>query len=125
MRILFSTRNLPRQFAELSLPLRQIPAQIFSRLITNKKKVSEINAAVIRMLWVKKYLASAEQQKQQGNFVFCHLESVPRHILPRLHSEAYCACVCHFPCAYTTSVNTAGMFCRLQVAGCRLKFNFN
>ena len=48
----------------------------------------------------KKYLASSEQQKQQENFVFHHFEKVPRPILPRLHSGAACACVCHFPCAY-------------------------
>ena len=38
-------------------------------LVSEHLHVSEINAAVIRKLWVKKYLASAEQQKQQENFV--------------------------------------------------------
>ena len=32
-------------------------------------------------------------------------EKVSRPILQRLHSGAHCACVCHFPCAYATSVN--------------------
>ena len=60
---------------------------------------------MIRKLWAKKYLASGEQQKQH-NFVFVrHFENVPRPILPRLHSGAHCACVCHFPCAYVTSMN--------------------
>ena len=64
------------------MPLRQILAQMISRLQINKPFVlvlvtehtqhSEINAAVIRTLWVKKYLASAEQQKQQENFVLRH-----------------------------------------------------
>ena len=75
-------------------------------LVSEHSQVSEINAAVVRKLWVKtKYLTSAEQQKQQENFVFRHFENVPRPILPRLHSGAHCACVCHFPCAYATSVN--------------------
>ena len=70
-------------------------------LVREHSQVSEINAAVIR----KSYLASAEQQKQQGNFVLRRFENVPLPILPRLHSGAHCACVCHFPCAYATSVN--------------------
>ena len=74
-------------------------------LVSEHSQISEINAAVIRKLWVKKHLASAEQQKRQENFVFRHFENVPRPILPRLHSGAHCACVCHFPCAYATSVN--------------------
>ena len=37
-------------------------------LVSEDSQVSEINAAVIRKLWVKKYLASAEQQKQQEKF---------------------------------------------------------
>ena len=32
-------------------------------LVNEPSQVSEINAAVIRKLWVKRYLASAEQQK--------------------------------------------------------------
>ena len=43
---------------------------------------------------VKKYLASAEQQKQQENFIFHLLENVPRPMLPWLQSGAHCACVC-------------------------------
>ena len=74
-------------------------------LVSEHSQVSEINAAVIRKLWVKKYQASAEQQMQQENFVFCHFENFPRPILPQLHSGAHCACVCHFPCTYATSVN--------------------
>ena len=74
-------------------------------LVSEHSQVSEINAAVIRKLWVKMYLASAEQQKQQENFVFRHFENGPRPILPQLHSGAHYACVCHFPCAYATSVN--------------------
>ena len=96
--------------------LRQIPAQVFSRLQKKKKPfvlvpasehslVSEINAAVIRKLWVNKDLAAPEQQKQQENFVFCRFENVPRPILPWLHSGAHCTCVCRFPCTYATSVN--------------------
>ena len=69
-------------------------------LVSEPSQVSEINAAVIRKLWVKKYLASADQQSSRRNF-----ENVPLPILPRLHSGAHCACVCHFPCAYATSVN--------------------
>ena len=60
---------------------------------------------MIGKLWVKNYLASAEQQKQQENFVLRHFENVPRPILSRLHSGAHCAYVCQFPCAYATSVN--------------------
>ena len=60
---------------------------------------------MLRKLWVKKYLASAEQQKQQENFVFRYFENMLRLILPRLHSGAHCVCVCHFPCAYATSVD--------------------
>ena len=42
----------------------------------------------------------------QENFVFVrHFENVARPIPPRLHSGAHCAYVCHFPCAYATSVN--------------------
>ena len=74
-------------------------------LVIEHSQISEINAVVIRKLWVKKYPASAGQQKQQENFVFCHFENVPRPILLRLHSGAHCACVCHFLCAYATSVN--------------------
>ena len=75
-------------------------------LVSEHSQVSEINVTVIRKLWVKKFLASAEEQKQQENFVFRHFENVPRPILPRLHSGAHCSCVCHFPCAYATNVNT-------------------
>ena len=74
-------------------------------LVSEHSQVSQINAAVIRKSWVKKCPASAEQQKQQENFVFRHFENVPRPILPRLPSGAYCACVCHFLCAYATGVN--------------------
>ena len=75
-------------------------------LVSEHSQVSEINAAVIRRLWVKRYLASAEQQKQQENLVFVrHFENVPRPILPRLQSGAHCAYECHFPCAYATSAN--------------------
>ena len=74
-------------------------------LVSKHSQVSGINAAVIRKFWVKKYLASAEQQKQQENFVFRHFENVPRPILPRLHSGSHYACVCYFPRAYATSVN--------------------
>ena len=43
---------------------------------------------------------------QNGVFVFVrHFENVSRPILPRLHSGAHCACVCHLPCPYATSVN--------------------
>ena len=45
-------------------------------------------------MWVKKYLASAEQQKQQENFIFRRFENVPRPILPQLQSGAHCTCVC-------------------------------
>ena len=79
-------------------------------LVSEDSSVSEINAAVIRKLWVKKYLASAEQQKQQENFVFRHFENVPCPILPRLHSGSHSACVCYFPCAYATSVNIRYVF---------------
>ena len=109
-------RETCRDSLQLSMPLRQIPAQMISRLqikepfvlvlVSEHSQVSEINAAVIRGLWVKRYLASAEQQKQQENLVFVrHFENVPRPILPRLQSGAHCACECHFPCAYATSVN--------------------
>ena len=74
-------------------------------LVSEYSQVSEINKAMLRKLWVKKYLASAGQQKQQENFVFRHFENMLRLILPRLHSGAHYACVCHFPCAYATSVN--------------------
>ena len=78
LRILFSTRNLPRQFTIIPASTTNPGSDDFE--VTNKKKtfmlvlvsedsqVSEINAAVIRKLWVKKYLASAEQQKQQEKF---------------------------------------------------------
>ena len=49
-------------------------------LVSERSQVSEINAAVIGKLWVKNYLASAEQQKQQENFVLRHFENVPRPI---------------------------------------------
>ena len=74
-------------------------------LVSEISQVTEINAAAIRKFWIKKYLASAEPQKQQENFVFRHFENAPRPILPRLHSRAHCACLCYFPCAYATGVN--------------------
>ena len=45
-------------------------------LVSEYSQVSEINSAVIRKLRVKSYLSSAEQQKQQENFVFvCYLKT--------------------------------------------------
>ena len=80
------------------MPLRQILAQMISRLQINKPFVlvlvtehtqhSEINAAVIRKLCVKKYLASAEQQKQVSSSAI--FKTCPRPILARLHSGAQC-----------------------------------
>ena len=70
-------RETCRGSSQLSLALRQIPAQMISRLqtfclstgllVSEHSQVSEINAGEMRKLWVKKYLASAEQQKQQEN----------------------------------------------------------
>ena len=106
-------RETCRGSAQLSLPLRHIPAQMILRLQIEKKsfllvlisehsQVSEINAAVIRKLWVKKYLASAEQQE---SFVFRHFETCLVPYSRGFILELIWACVCHFPCAYVTSVN--------------------
>ena len=53
----------------------------------------------------KKVSGICRAAKAAGEFVFRHFENVPRPILPRIHSGAHCACICHFPCAYATSVN--------------------
>ena len=56
-------RETCRRSSQLSLPLRQIPAQMISwlqikeifyvRLVSQHSQVSEINAAMKRKLWVK------------------------------------------------------------------------
>ena len=57
------------------IPRLQIKKRPFTLvLVSEHSQVSEINVAVIRKLCVKKYLASAEEQKQQQNFVFRHFD---------------------------------------------------
>ena len=72
-------------------------------LVSEHSQVSEINAAV--KIVGKKLSGICRAAKAAGEFVFRDFENVPRPILPQLHFGAHCACVCHFPCAYATSVN--------------------
>ena len=66
-------------------------------LVSEHSQVSELNAAVIRKLWVKSiwHLQSSKSSRR-----------ISSSAILKIHSGAHCACrVYHFPCAYATSVN--------------------
>ena len=68
-------------------------------LVSEHSQVSEINAAVIRKLWVKKYPASVELQNSSSAI----LENVPRPTLPYgapFVKVLFRPNLCHFPLIY-------------------------
>ena len=87
----------------LSRPLRQIPAQkknpFVLVLVSEHSQISEINAAVIRKLWVKS--SKSNRRISSSAILKTCLVSYSHGFIP----ELICACVFHFPCVYAASVN--------------------
>ena len=127
-------RETCRDSWQLSLPLRQIPAQMISRwriketfcVSTGKWAFTSLRNKCSRDKKIvgKKVSGTCRPSKAAGEFRLPPFWKHASPILRRLHSGAHCACVCHFPRAYATSLNIRYAYAYVAV-WTRLKCHFD